>query len=75
MLYIIRQDGQEYTWHVGDLKPSDNTSFTDVKEIQADGDELEYIQRNFSNIPMHTGRVVSWKGSVAQFIYDGLNGI
>ncbi len=37
-------------------------------EVQADGDELEKIRRNFSNIPMSSARVVRWHGDIARFI-------
>lgn len=77
----------ECTWRVGETKPVDViesgldclggfydqlAEFTDVIGIQADGLELEYIQRNFSGIPMSTKPVVYWKGEIAQFIYDHL---
>ena len=52
MLYIVRQLGeaglsQEITWHVGDKVPKVSTS--SVVEIQADGHELEHIQKIFTN--------------------------
>jgi len=77
MLYIVRKNGDTFDWHVGEKKPSRNPSnefepFTDVCEIQADGHELDYIRKNFSNLPMCHKAVVTWKGEWAQFIYDHL---
>lgn len=87
MLYIVRKTrDEELTWHVGEKKPewpvylsypsargNETEPFKDVVEIQADGHELEYIRQNFKNLPDATHkRVVSWKGDMAQFIYDHL---
>jgi hypothetical protein len=41
-------------------------------EVQADGDELESVRSQFSNIPMSTGRVVLWTGCTARFIVDNI---
>lgn len=58
--------------HVGNVKkPREIYGNRPVSEIQADGDELEYIQKHFTNLPMaNLSRVVRWKGDLAQFIYD-----
>lgn len=39
-----------------------------VIEIQADGDELLYIEKQFKNLPSTTNRVVRWHGEFARFI-------
>ena len=41
-------------------------------EVQADGEELEKIREQFTNIRMTTNRVVLWKDVDAQFIVDNL---
>lgn len=40
--------------------------------VQADGDELECIKKNFSHIPMTNGRVVRWHGDFAWFIVSNI---
>lgn len=88
MLYIVRQCDVDsaktikgdscapytYTWIVGQKKPTmcGDITFTDVCEVQADGGELAYIRRHFKNLPDCDAWVVTWKGAMAQFIYDHL---
>lgn len=66
MLYIVA-DGVEHKWHLGKPKPV-------VKEdaqyvlVQADGDEVAYIERVFRNIRMCSKPVVRWVGEEAKFI-------
>lgn len=46
-----------------------------VKEVvcvQADGDELDYITRNFKNIRQASKPVVKWTGEDALFIVNNL---
>ena len=44
-----------------------------VESVQADGDELEYIMKNFAGIPTCVNnRVVSWYGDHAKFIVGNL---
>jgi hypothetical protein len=68
MLYFIEAGGREKTWHTGSSKPE----CVKVVEVQADGGELEYIKRAFTNLPCSIKAVVQWKGELAQFIYDNL---
>ena len=75
MLYVARRNGSEHTWHVGEVIPHtwDNYKFQDVSEIQADCNELDYIRKNFVNIPdCPTSLHMKWTGDIAQFIYDNL---
>lgn len=83
MMFIVRRGSKLIEWHVGEKVPEDVIvhpggreefyRFQDVSEIQADGDELEYIKTNFSHLPMRNHqRIVQWKGALAQFIYDNL---
>ena len=45
-----------------------------VIEVQADCDELTYIEMNFGNIPIaRKKRVVKWTGDFAVFIYNNLS--
>jgi hypothetical protein len=76
MLYIVLTNGVERQWHVDQklsgLKLSgllDSISL--VKEVQADGHELEWIQENISGIPFckpEVKRVQCWYGEHAKFI-------
>ena len=52
--------------------PVEDDDITDITLIQADGHELELIRDSFLNLPMSKGRVVSWRGPLAQFIFDNL---
>lgn len=69
MMYLSDTNGKERVWHIGEARPG---LLNDIcEEVQADGDELEYIENNFSNIPYRKGvSVLNWKGDIAQFIYD-----
>jgi len=79
MLYVVRKNRREFTWHVGTEHPRDYSNpkdpkfFNDVIEVQADGHELQRIRDTFGNLPMkHGASVICWKGDLAQFIYDHL---
>lgn len=60
---------KEITWHVGGGIPKlDGLA---CKLVQADGDELQYIENHFPNIRKAPyTRVVKWRGDDAQFIWD-----
>ena len=61
----------DFEFHIGAGKIRDtlgNQVSSTALEVQADGDELELIRRDFSNIPMTTSRVVRWEGDIAAFI-------
>jgi len=60
----------EYVWHVGEPLPDLNVQ--GVLVVQADGDELEFIYREFANIPHGRGSVVMWFGDMAKFIAGNL---
>lgn len=56
---------------------SENSEIVNVYnlvEIQADGDELEYINNHIKGIPIRVGgvRVITWFGDTAKFIYQNL---
>jgi hypothetical protein len=44
-------------------------------EIQADGHELEFILKNFNNIPTCPARVQTWGGDFGSFILKHLGWI
>lgn len=81
MMYFETNDGYTIRWHTGEDKP-DLWQPKDpllprrfIKEVQADGDELEFIRINFDNIPIPKlghKRVVIWTGDMAMFIYNNL---
>ncbi|KKN81554.1 hypothetical protein LCGC14_0318130 [marine sediment metagenome] len=67
---FIRSD-KIFEWHVREGRPGVNLE--QVDEIQADGDELEYIKTNFTNLPMAPlKKVVRWRGEHARFILNHL---
>lgn len=69
MLTTFSSIGDNITWHIGEKK----TMVIGILSIQADGDELDYIITNFTNIPHHkTARVQTWFGDMATFIYTNL---
>ena len=66
-------DHDEFVFYVGSGKlPSRFPQHAMFYEVQADGDELEKIREQFTNIRMTTNRVVFWKDEDAQFIVDNL---
>ena len=73
MLYItegVEKKARSISWHVGEPLPDLNIQ--GVLVVQADGDELEFIYREFANIPHGRGSVVSWFGDMAKFIAGNL---
>jgi hypothetical protein len=74
MLYIVRKTatGKEGRgWHVNESSPFCEEE-CEVCEVQADGHELDYIQKLAAGLPMTRTYTVIWKGVLAQFIYDNL---
>lgn len=87
MMYLLRfvdrqaikggssEYAHQYHWKVGEAKPrfSDGNGFNDVCEVYADGSELVYIRKRYTNIPdCPTLGFMVWKPPFAQFIYDHL---
>lgn len=72
MLYIISNHGEgEFSWHVG--SPIPNVPVEKVTEVQADGDELEYLRSLFgTSIAMPNTGVANWYGDWARTIYLNL---
>ncbi len=70
-LYFSTANGREpQELHVGDKARLDmmRLNAPDVVEVQADGDELEHIRREFRNLPGRSARVVRYYGDHAKFI-------
>ena len=67
-------DNKDYVWHVNSPKPKflvKRIDFSIVQLFQADGDELELIRARFQNVPICYS-ICTWRGQLAQFIYDNL---
>ena len=84
MLYIVKDhdsDSQwhEYfineIWHVGDMEPRAAEFISEVTQVQADGDELDFIRKQFKNLPDTNRAVVCWFGDHAKFIVAHLGRI
>lgn len=59
----------EHEWHVGRSTKQMNEYGRQCIALQADGDELEAIRSQFTNLPIHTTRRVQrWSGDFAAFI-------
>lgn len=70
--YIETENGKNFTWHIkGKPKENDLGGKPKIILLQADGDELEIIINHFKNIP-HSYGICTWRGELAQFIYDNL---
>lgn len=72
--YIITKDANPFTWHVNTPKPKFSTLASETQHIhllQADGNELDLIIKQFGNLPF-CFRICTWRGEMAQFIYDNL---
>lgn len=77
MLYFVFGEYEDdcVSWRVNEPDPlhRKNLSAKDVIEVQADGHELEYIQKHMNNLPTAPKtRVVSWFGDHARFIAANL---
>jgi len=68
MVYFTNSNDTEISTHINspDPIPSD---WIKVWEVQADGDELEAIRNQTTGIKMTTGRVITFVGDDAQFIF------
>lgn len=67
---------KEFSWHVNHPKPKfpllKDRYVSIVILFQADGHELDFITNNFMNLPACIGPICTWRGEMAQFIYDNL---
>ena len=69
MITIVYKSGTEVEWHTGDSK---EISLEEVDLVDADGDELGLLLREFHNLVYHNGRVNTWHGDTAMTIVDRL---
>ena len=73
MMYITHTDisiGTK-TWHVGKKMPDDYIHL--IEFVQAHGDELQEIYRQFAHLPQaRLAKVVRWYGDHAKFIVANL---
>jgi len=58
----------DHEWHIHESTRLMKEYGRTCVHLQADGDELEAIRQQFTGIPMHSGRVVRWRGEMAAFI-------
>lgn len=65
MLIAVLDSGRDVEWHVGEKLAA---LPEDVKFVQADCDELEWLTREFNNLPYSGARVQRWYGDVAKMI-------
>ncbi len=73
MLYFVTIANIEYNWHVGEKNPINRKSIAMINEVQADGDELDYIYTHIPNLPAFPERKsVRWFGDDAKFIAANL---
>ena len=85
MLHIIFQSGKERKWHIGEKNPVNFDEVNAIQEIQADGDELDYIKKQYCDgnniestvtaysIPLpRNKRVVRWFGDIAKIIISNI---
>jgi hypothetical protein len=71
MMYIVLNNGNEFPWWIDKKVPS--VQSTEIKEIQADGDELAYLNEVFPNFPWPVGRrVVVVPGEMSRYMYRNL---
>ena len=76
MLIIVFNEGfpKEVEWHVGEKNLIDHENINNIREIQADGHELEYI-KNIFYAPENffpKGRVVTLYGDIAKIVIANL---
>jgi hypothetical protein len=75
MLSIKFKSGVERIWHIHEPNPITYYEVNAIDEIQADGDELEYIHNMFlltHSLPIPKGRVIRWFGDYAKLIVGNL---
>lgn len=64
--YFVTTEGGEFCHHINTIKRFNPEN---IESVQLDGDELEYVRANMTNIPMHrTKRIVTMFGDDAKFI-------
>ena len=60
-------------WHIGTPQFWRHTLYSQVTAIQADGDELTWLEDVIDNLPMWKNhRVQKWTGDVGRWIFLGM---
>lgn len=75
MLYFMTRGNEEYQWHVGEKVPTAVVNYPgDVVEIQADGDERDFIKKICPEIDAQlTGKQCVWyRGSTAHYVLSAI---
>lgn len=75
MLYVVSVE-KEIPWYIGEkfhayFEDTEKLLAT-VIEVQADGDELDWVKSNITGIPFNKNTVQSWYGDIAKFIANSL---
>lgn len=60
---------------MNDPKPRDITAIEPVTFFSADGAELEFLRKQFDNLPISLFDSCTWSGEMASFIYRNLRTI
>lgn len=64
---------RQLQWHIGTRTPKKITG-EKVLSLMADGDELEFINARFRNVP-YCHPITQWEGEMANFIFTNLQGL
>jgi hypothetical protein len=73
--YIITADLKQLAWYKSEHKPKFDIvppTKQHIDLLQASGEELALIRKHFDNIPLSLATTCTWRGDMAQFIYDNL---
>ena len=72
VLECYNDQGQDFTWTMGEIVPDFNTEPGVYVDCSANGNELLFIQQNFTGIRYARFPMVEWAGEDATFIYQNL---
>ncbi len=72
VLDCYNDQGQDFTWTMGEVLPYLNTEPGVYVNCSADGNELLFIQQNFAGIRSARFATVEWTGEDATFVYQNL---
>ena len=72
MLECYNDQGQDFTWSMGEVVPYLDTEPGVYVDCSADGNELLFIQQNFTGIRSTRFATVEWTGEDATFVYQNL---
>ena len=70
MLNIAFRDGDRINWQLNGVIEDGAFDPRDVSTVEADGEELDFVIRQFHNLPFHAGNVVVWFGDLAKMVAD-----